>query len=65
MDDREKILAKLLSTRYTHQCPECNSNTYCAMEAGKSSNLCWCMTAKAESAREPKGCDTCLCKECL
>lgn len=56
-------LDKLKKQKYTHKCPECGSDTYCAMEAGKSINTCWCLTME-EKEYDVKH-DKCLCKKCL
>lgn len=64
MEDRMAILSQVRSQVSTHNCPECSGAAYCAMEAGKSSNLCWCMTVD-----KPYTPDTnygqCLCRRCL
>lgn len=63
MEDRMKVMQEIESLHTTHDCPSCGSKTYCAMEAGKSANLCWCMY---ENAGDGIGySDTCICKNCL
>ena len=64
MDDRMKIMQRLERQLYTHNCPSCKSKTYCAMNAGKSSNLCWCMFEDSTSNPDTSF-DDCLCRECL
>lgn len=61
---RMKMLKKLKEVKSptTHQCPECLGDAYCAIEDGKSANLCWCMFE--ERIGNPIT-DTCLCKNCL
>ena len=48
----------------THDCPSCGGPANCAMEAGKSAYLCWCMHVERESLPDVSG-DTCLCRRCL
>ena len=45
-------------------CPSCSSPNKCAMEAGKSANLCWCMTLGKPYSPETNY-ETCMCKRCL
>lgn len=66
MSDHMALMSHLKCQDSTHSCPECESPAYCAMEAGKSANLCWCMTAVRESKPETTNVgDICLCKGCL
>ena len=66
MTERMKLLDSMIMERATHRCPSCTEPTYCAMEAGKSSSSCWCMSI--DSPRVPEA-DymyvTCQCTECL
>lgn len=66
MEDRTRLLKHVRGQTSTHTCPQCQSPAYCAMEAGKSANLCWCMTE--ERVSKPEGPDVgsaCLCRTCL
>lgn len=63
MTDRMDLLEDLQSQVATHTCPECQKPTYCAMEAGKSANTCWCMAVQVN--RPMSMCDGCLCRDCL
>lgn len=66
MEDRVRVMKQIQSERSTHSCPECSKPAYCAMEAGKSANLCWCMgVEKDENPSSPASGDSCLCEECL
>ena len=66
MEDRIKVMKKIQSNFYTHSCPDCNKPTYCAMEAGKSANLCWCMgVEKDENPSVLTNTNSCLCEKCL
>ena len=66
MEDRSKLLHKVKSQNSTHECSNCKEPTYCAMEAGKSANLCWCMTVeKDENPSVPEAGTSCLCRQCL
>lgn len=66
MDDRMKVMKEIQQRTSTHECPDCGSLTYCAMEDGKSSNLCWCMYVEADPEINPMVADSkCLCKKCL
>lgn len=48
----------------THDCPACSGPAYCAMRAGKSAQLCWCMSV--ETTHNPDtDADLCLCRACL
>ncbi len=58
------LLKEVQSRTNTHDCPECKKPTYCAMEAGKSANLCWCMTLPP-LGKIPEPSDLCKCKDCL
>lgn len=66
MDDRVRIMREIQNRTSTHQCPECDSPTYCAMEDGKSANLCWCMSERRVSDKTSDvASGVCLCKSCL
>ncbi len=62
MEDRARLLNQVRRQGSTHECPACKGPAYCAMEDGKSGNLCWCMDIKAVNLAET---DQCLCKVCL
>ncbi|MNP89194.1 hypothetical protein D3C85_15980 [compost metagenome] len=62
MGDHSRLLNLIRRKTTTHDCPSCSKPTYCAMEDGKSGNLCWCMNVKAINLAET---DQCLCKTCL
>ena len=36
MTDRMQIMKQLEGSKFTHNCPECDTPTYCAMENGTS-----------------------------
>ena len=66
MEDRSKLLKQVQNAGSTHSCPNCNGPAYCAMEAGKSANLCWCMSVeKDENPSIAITSNSCLCKDCL
>ena len=71
MEQRMSMLKEIQSRltkeeKTTHDCPECGSKTYCAIEDGHSPNLCWCMYVdKSENPTYPVTQDKCLCKGCL
>lgn len=66
MEDRMRALQEVLAKGSTHTCPECKGPAYCAMEAGKSANLCWCMEVpKDTNPVVDADVHTCLCKSCL
>jgi len=64
LEDRMTVMVEIQSRNTTHICPSCDSPTYCVMEDGKSSNLCWCMLVKGANSGVGVG-ETCLCKKCL
>jgi len=57
-------LTKVREQVSTHDCPKCGGPAYCAMEAGHSASLCWCMYVERDTNPET-GADTCLCRRCL
>lgn len=63
-DARMKIMKELQWRNSTHTCPRCEQPAYCAMEDGKSSNLCWCMTVEKAYVPETNY-ENCMCKNCL
>ncbi len=64
MSDRMKVMEEIKQNISTHDCPSCKAPSYCAMEAGKSSNLCWCMYV--EKIENPlASAEKCLCRQCL
>lgn len=60
--DRMEVMKRVESQASTHKCPECQSNTYCSMEDGKSGSLCWCMNVQPNKSFDY---DVCVCKNCL
>lgn len=64
VDDRLKLMQEIQRRKFTHSCPQCDEFTYCAVEAGKSGNLCWCVF---EERIDNVGLSSnvCLCKACL
>lgn len=64
MEDRMRVMEEIKRNISTHDCPACSKPSYCAMEAGKSSNLCWCMFTEKTYNPETNA-DKCLCRECL
>lgn len=66
MGERELLLNKVKFAGKTHSCPSCTGPTYCAMEDGKSSSTCWCMTASREVKPEAMYLyESCQCEPCL
>lgn len=64
MSDRMQLMEQIKGNISTHDCPECGAGAYCAMEAGKSSNLCWCMDVE-KTYNPDTDADKCLCRRCL
>jgi uncharacterized protein len=64
LEDRMRLLEELKHRGSTHVCPGCGKPAYCAMEAGKSANTCWCMTIAKDYAVD-RDLDRCYCKDCL
>lgn len=62
MSDRMALMNQLKGQSKTHDCPNCSQPAYCAMEDGKSANLCWCMGV---TKRDIPAADVCLCRKCL
>lgn len=69
MGDRMEIMKQLSGHTSTHNCPDCEGPAYCAMEAGKSSSACWCMSLDAAAikgdASDFPDDVSCLCRKCL
>lgn len=66
MSDRMAIMQQLKGQTRTHDCPSCSGPAYCAMEAGKSANTCWCMTLPRDHKPESSDMGSqCLCRSCL
>lgn len=65
MSERMALMQELKGKISTHNCPECGGPAYCALEAGKSANLCWCMDVTATSAMASELGTECLCRRCL
>ncbi len=63
-EDRMRLMTNIRRVTSTHDCPECHAPSYCAMEDGKSANLCWCMNIESVG-KSASGTDTCLCRDCL
>lgn len=64
MADRMELMNQIMGRTSTHECPACNGHAYCAMEDGKSSNLCWCMDVE-KTYNPDVDADNCLCRKCL
>lgn len=65
VSERMAIMKELeRKKRDSPPCPECGVPNKCAIELGKSSNLCWCMHVQVGYS-QANNYDTCLCKECL
>lgn len=62
-ETRMKLMKEIQARSSTHTCPSCSSRAYCAMEDGKSANLCWCFNVENKIALPPEG--MCLCEKCL
>lgn len=65
VDDRMRVLREIQSRTSTHNCPSCGGPAYCAMEDGKSANLCWCMEVDTKDTNPMADYGTCLCRKCL
>lgn len=65
MTDHMKIAQKIRGEISTHDCPECGGPSYCAMESGKSANLCWCMDVPRAERDVPMVGARCLCRRCI
>lgn len=66
VENRMKIMQRLKEQASTHKCPGCGQYTYCAMEDGKSSSACWCMSVpKATKEDVAEFGDSCYCRKCL
>lgn len=59
------VMEQINNTRSTHNCPECRGPAYCAMEAGKSASLCWCMSIPSTVKPNTQLSEECLCRGCL
>lgn len=64
-EERMRLMQTIASASSTHKCPECSGPAYCAMEDGKSPNLCWCMELPTKTSNPVTDADTCLCRTCL
>ena len=64
IDSTAKTLSDLMQKVPTH-CPECDSPRNCAMEDGKSANLCWCMQETTSGKSDFITHGVCLCRSCL
>lgn len=58
LEDRKKKLMK------GSPCPSCGLDNNCAIDSGKSSTLCWCMTEDV-SNKPLTDVENCYCKGCL
>lgn len=66
VSDRVAIMTDLLKQRFTHRCPKCQVNTYCAMADGKSASACWCFSVPKEFDPVTDFVyNDCLCRKCL
>ncbi len=66
MSDRMDLMRKLEGQSSTHSCPSCGAASYCAMEAGKSANTCWCMTVEVTDPKKMNmDSERCMCRTCL
>lgn len=65
MTPHQVALQKVQAQTTTHACPECTKLTYCAMEAGHSANLCWCLLEPIATDRQAINEGRCVCKACL
>ena len=63
-ENRMKLMQELKWRGSTHACPKCEGPSYCAMEDGKSGNLCWCADVKKPYKPETNY-ESCMCKACL
>jgi len=63
--DRMALMQQLKGQVSTHDCPSCTGPAYCAMEAGKSASLCWCMEEECTTNVNTDYGDKCLCRQCL
>lgn len=64
MDDRMKIMTEIQENHPGAYCPSCGAPNKCAIEMGKSSSTCWCMTLDKEVIPDVD-CEVCLCRRCL
>lgn len=62
---RMKLMKEIKGQTSTHDCPECDKPTYCAMEDGKSLSACWCAYVPYKPKQEDLEQKFCLCRECL
>lgn len=59
------LLRQLKDQISTHDCPRCEGPAYCAMDDGKSANLCWCMDVAPKPSFPVDPTEECLCRRCL
>lgn len=64
MDDRMKLMKELQDQHPRSYCPSCGIPNKCAIELGKSSSTCWCMTTEKTYNPDTQY-DACMCKFCL
>ncbi len=66
VDERLRIMKEIEGRKFFKgsPCPSCGLDNKCAMDAGKSSNTCWCMSVEYTYNPETNA-DSCLCKNCL
>ena len=62
-EDRQRVMERVIEQVSTHSCPSCAKPAYCAMEGGKSSSTCWCMTTPRKELSDLY--EDCLCESCL
>lgn len=60
MSEKMKIMESLDQRA---KCPECGKWNKCAVEEGKSSNTCWCISEPLLLKDYEE--NTCLCRSCL
>ncbi|MFH0257007.1 cysteine-rich CWC family protein [Vibrio rumoiensis] len=60
-EDHAQVMETLSGNHSTHTCPECGSNAFCDIAAGKDS--CWCFELEEREISEKF--EGCLCRRCL
>jgi hypothetical protein len=69
MSERMKVLEQLASRavrpKVTHACPNCQTMTYCAIDAGAPAQDCWCMFETSNRDGHDFYSGKCFCKACL
>ncbi|WP_098414516.1 cysteine-rich CWC family protein [Vibrio sp. ES.051] len=62
-EQRENIIDQITGINATHHCPECRTQAYCDIAAGKET--CWCFTIETRDLPKPNSTQLCLCRKCL